>query len=86
MVHHLTCAVSVEAPYSPLPVRGLLEVYHEGPSVGPAEIKNLGNKLRSEESGEGLEGNHMGEGHKMKAVARDMPTSPSKDLVRGPHG
>ena len=48
----------------------LLEVYHEGPSAGLAETKNLGNRLRPEASGEGREENHMGESHRAKAVAR----------------
>jgi hypothetical protein len=31
----------------------VLEVYHEGPSAGPAETRNLGNRLGPEASGEG---------------------------------
>jgi hypothetical protein len=47
----------------------MLEVYHEGPSAGSVETKNLGDRLRPEASGEGREGNHMGKSHRAKAVA-----------------
>jgi hypothetical protein len=72
VVYHTTYTVSAEAPYSPLPVRGLLEVYHEGPSARHAETEDLSDKLRPEASGENREGNRTGESLMAKAMARTL--------------